>query len=81
MKKNLMLEKLIENPNQTQNELNALYTQMLMDLNARLEVLEPPVHHFHDCVVCGSEFVVGMAINEDNEQEWVCLKHLLGDEF
>jgi len=70
-----MLEKLMENPNLSQDELNALFAQIIIDLTDRLIALEPPETSFHECFICGSEFVIGTMVNDEGYSAWFCKYH------
>lgn len=74
-----LLDEVLFNPNSTQEQLNAVLVQAIVDLRARVILLEPKQHEFKVCVECGSEFVTGMVTNDDGKIEWYCQSHLFGE--
>lgn len=73
-KMNEMMDKLFSGQADNQDDFNALFTQMLIDLNARLVYLEESKEECNRCCVCESEFVIG-AMCEDEETVWFCANH------
>lgn len=70
-----MMNKLFSGEAENQDDLNALLIQMLIDLNARLIVLEGPKEECNRCCVCESEFIIGAYCEDNDEVVWFCSRH------
>lgn len=74
-----LLDQVFANPSSSQEELNAVLIQAVIDLNARVIQLEPKQHEFKVCADCGSEYVTGAVLNDNDEAEYYCRLHLFGE--